>query len=165
MIRDTHNSSNTITFLSVLNFLLFLFILPGIIAGLGAVVIVYFDGLKGLPPVALKLAVASAGMMVVSYIICRYLRANREFIKLPLVLTSIGIVLLPLSDGILRFFNEPYQENIHQEVDLIAKLQKSLEGIVEGIMFIAPATLCAISIIILAFNLTSVVRAKQKPNV
>ncbi|HFI1608888.1 TPA: hypothetical protein ACGPKZ_004277, partial [Enterobacter hormaechei] len=98
-------------------------------------------------------------MLVVAYLMCRLMKAEKDFIRIPAILTLIGAVLLPLTSSFqnVMTISDPH---VSTRTDFYAKAIEGLETIKNGIMFIAPALLCAISSIILAVGMISILRKR-----
>ncbi|WP_042857920.1 hypothetical protein [Dickeya sp. NCPPB 3274] len=135
--------------------LLFFFLLPGLAAGTGSALVIYIDGLRELPPLALKVASADIGMLFFSYLLCLGLKFDKEFIRDPLKLTIIGIVLIPLQIGAVSLFSEPSE---FRPADLISHLKLYMESMIKLFIEVVPLLLCSLSVIILAWNLTILIK-------
>lgn len=133
--------------------IVFLFILPGLLAGIGAMAAVYIDGLNELPPFALKAASAAVGMLLISYCACRFLKADKGFIRWPARLTFIGVICLPFANGAQNAFRGVLPDDAPTTAGL-ANVQEALASLSLLLMQILPATLCTVSVILLAVGLT-----------
>lgn len=125
----------------------FLFILPSLIAALGTLGSIYIDGLAGISPYGLKAASAAIGMLIISYVACCFLKADKKFIRTPAILTFIGVVLLPFYKGSLGVLTDTTGESPALQI------QKGLEAVAQTIIQIAPIGLCTIAVIMLAVEL------------
>lgn len=144
---------------TVIAIVIFFFFLPAIGAALGTMGEIYIDGLRELPSFGMKAIIISIWMLVVAYLMCRLMKAEKDFIRIPAILTLIGAVLLPLTNSFqnVMAISDP---DISTRTDFYAKSIEGLETIKNGIMFIAPALLCAISSIILAVGMISILRKR-----
>lgn len=139
--------------------MIFFFFLPAIGAALGTTGEIYIDGLRELPSFGMKAIIVSIWMLIVAYLMCRLMKAEKDFIRIPAILTLIGAVLLPLTSSFqnVMTISDP---DVSTRTDFYAKAIEGLETIKNGIMFIAPALLCAISSIILAVGMISILRKR-----
>ncbi|HAZ8606159.1 hypothetical protein R9Q03_01890 [Escherichia coli] len=144
---------------TVIAIVIFFFFLPAIGAALGTMGEIYIDGLRELPSFGMKAIIISIWMLVVAYLMCRLMKAEKDFIRIPAILTLIGAVLLPLTNSFqnVMAISDP---DVSTRTDFYAKSIEGLETIKNGIMFIAPALLCAISSIILAVGMISILRKR-----
>ncbi|EIO6737220.1 hypothetical protein LQ308_004372 [Salmonella enterica] len=144
---------------TVIAIVIFFFFLPAIGAVLGTTGEIYIDGLRELPSFGMKAIIVSIWMLVVAYLMCRLMKAEKNFIRIPAILTLIGAVLLPLTSSFqnVMTISDP---DVSTRTDFYAKAIEGLETIKNGIMFIAPALLCAISSIILAVGMISILRKR-----
>ncbi|MGN9528568.1 hypothetical protein ACTMQE_23435 [Escherichia coli] len=78
--------------------MIFFFFLPAIGAALGTMGEIYIDGLRELPSFGMKAIIVSIWMLV-AYLMCRLMKAEKDFIRIPAILTLIGAVLLPLTSS------------------------------------------------------------------
>ncbi|EOX1965371.1 hypothetical protein ACPDMD_004526 [Salmonella enterica] len=157
MNKLSDKSSNPV--FTVIAIVIFLFFLPAIGAVLGTTGEIYIDGLRELPSFGMKEIIVSIWMLVVAYLMCRLMKAEKDFIRIPAILTLIGAVLLPLTSSFqnVMTISDP---DVSTRTDFYAKAIEGLETIKNGIMFIAPALLCAISSIILAVGMISILRKR-----
>lgn len=144
---------------TVIAIVIFFFFLPAIGAALGTMGEIYIDGLRELPSFGMKAIIISIWMLVVAYLMCRLMKAEKDFIRIPAILTLIGAVLLPLTNSFqnVMAISDP---DVSTRTDFYAKSIEGLETIKNGIMCIAPALLCAISSIILAVGMISILRKR-----
>ncbi|MGW8166068.1 hypothetical protein ACWGXC_21510, partial [Klebsiella pneumoniae] len=84
---------------TVIAIVIFFFFLPAIGAALGTMGEIYIDGLRELPSFGMKAIIVSIWMLVVAYLMCRLMKAEKDFIRIPAILTLIGAVLLPLTSS------------------------------------------------------------------
>ncbi|WP_252390540.1 hypothetical protein [Escherichia coli] len=82
---------------TVIAIVIFFFFLPAIGAVLGSMGEIYIDGLRELPSFGMKAIIVAIWMLVVAYLMCRLMKAEKDFIRVPAILTLIGAVLLPLT--------------------------------------------------------------------
>lgn len=157
MNKLSDKSSNSV--FTVIAIVIFFFFLPAIGAVLGTTGEIYIDGLRELPSFGMKAIIVSIWMLVVAYLMCRLMKAEKDFIRIPAILTLIGAVLLPLTSSFQNVItiSDP---DVSTRTDFYAKAIEGLETIKNGIMFIAPALLCAISSIILAVGMISILRKR-----
>ncbi|EAB3593943.1 MULTISPECIES: hypothetical protein [Enterobacteriaceae] len=157
MNKLSDKSSNPV--FTVIAIVIFFFLLPAIGAVLGTTGEIYIDGLRELPSFGMKAIIVSIWMLVVAYLMCRLMKAEKDFIRIPAILTLIGAVLLPLTSSFqnVMTISDP---DVSTRTDFYAKAIEGLETIKNGIMFIAPALLCAISSIILAVGMISILRKR-----
>ncbi|MCL6336281.1 hypothetical protein EXT65_21035 [Pectobacterium carotovorum subsp. carotovorum] len=141
--------------------IIFLFILPGLLAGIGTMACAYIDGLQELPPFALKAASAAVGMLVISYSTCRFLNADKGFISWPAKLTLIGIICLPLVKGAKKTFTDVLVDDAQTSIGL-THVQGAFSELSMLLMRIVPATLCTVSVVILAVGLMRLFRARGR---
>lgn len=144
---------------TVIAIVIFFFFLPAIGAALGTMGEIYIDGLRELPSFGMKAIIVSIWMLVVAYLMCRLMKAEKDFIRIPAILTLISAVLLPLTSS---FQNELTisDPDVSTRTNFYAKAIEGAETLQNGIMFIAPALLCAISSIILAVGMISILRKR-----
>ncbi|HFW3409441.1 TPA: hypothetical protein ACIBHE_003573 [Salmonella enterica subsp. enterica serovar Chailey] len=144
---------------TVIAIVIFFFFLPAISAALGTMGEIYIDGLRELPSFGMKAIIVSIWMLVVAYLMCRLMNVEKDFIRIPAILTLIGAVLLPLTSSFqnVMTISDP---NVSTRTDFYAKSIEGLETIKNGIMFIAPALLCTISSIILAVGMIGILRKR-----
>lgn len=147
------------TIVVVLITFLFMLILPGLVAASGSILLIYFDALQALPPVATRLGFAAAGMIVVSLIVATYLKAQRDFIKLPALLTLTGIVLIPLQAGLTKAFSS---SEITKSPALMSSMQHYLDGTAHSILQIIPVVLLCLSLFLMAGELTDLTYKKLR---
>ncbi|EAP9249373.1 hypothetical protein ES841_23195 [Salmonella enterica] len=142
---------------TVIAIVIFFFFLPAIGAVLGTMGEIYIDGLRELPSFGMKAIIVSIWMLVVAYLMCSLMKAEKDFIRIPAILTLIGAVLLPLTSSFqnVMTISDP---DVSTRTDFYAKSIEGLETIKNGIMFIAPGLLCVISVIILAIGMTQILR-------
>ncbi|ECY6724971.1 hypothetical protein GS387_003681 [Salmonella enterica subsp. enterica serovar Hadar] len=157
MNKLSDKSSNPV--FTVIAIMIFFFFLPAIGAVLGTTGEIYIDGLRELPSFGMKAIIVSIWMLVVAYLMCRLMKAEKDFIRIPAILTLIGAVLLPLTNSFQNVMAMP-DPDVSTRTDFYAKSIEGLETIKNGIMFIAPALLCAISSIILAVGMISILRKR-----
>ena len=157
MNKLSDKSSNPV--FTVITIVIFFFFLPAIGAALGTTGEIYIEGLRELPSFGMKAIVVSIWMLVVAYLMCNLMKAKKDFIRVPAILTLIGAVLLPLTSSFqnMMTISDP---DVSTRTDFYAKAIEGLETIKNGIMFIAPALLCAISSIILAVGMISILRKR-----
>lgn len=157
MNKLSDKSSNSV--FTVIAIVIFFFFLPAIGAVLGTTGEIYIDGLRELPSFGMKAIIVSIWMLVVAYLMCRLMKAEKDFIRIPAILTLTGAVLLPLTSSFqnVMTISDP---DVSTRTDFYAKAIEGLETIKNGIMFIAPALLCAISSIILAVGMISILRKR-----
>lgn len=144
---------------TVIAIVIFFFFLPAIGAVLGSMGEIYIDGLRELPSFGMKAIIVAIWMLVVAYLMCRLMKAEKDFIRVPAILTLIGAVLLPLTRSFqnVMTISAPHDSS---RTDFIAKSIEGMETIIRSIMFIAPALLCTISSIILAVGMISILRKR-----
>ncbi|MGU5057634.1 hypothetical protein MAX39_22855, partial [Escherichia coli] len=135
-------SSNPV--FTVIAIVIFFFFLPAIGAVLGTTGEIYIDGLRELPSFGMKAIIVSIWMLVVAYLMCRLMKAEKDFIRIPAILTLIGAVLLPLTSSFQNVMTISAPDD-SSRTDFIAKSIEGMETIIRSIMFIAPALLCTIS--------------------
>lgn len=140
---------------TVIAILIFFFLLPGIGAGLGTLGEIYIDGMREVSSFGMKAIIAAIWMLVAAYLITLSMKADRDFIRLPGKLTLIGAVLLPLARSFQNAMTISDPE-VSTPTNFITHAIEGLETIIRVIMFIAPALLCTISVIILSFGLTNI---------
>ncbi|EFJ3332167.1 hypothetical protein G5I68_003046 [Escherichia coli] len=157
MNKLSDKSSNPV--FTVIAIMIFFFFLPAIGAVLGTTGEIYIDGLRELPSFGMKAIIVSIWMLVVAYLMCRLMKAEKDFIRIPAILTLIGAVLLPLTNSFQNVMAMP-DPDVSTRTDFYAKSIEGLGTIKNGIMFIAPALLCAISSIILAVGMISILRKR-----
>lgn len=147
-------------FFTVIAIVIFFFFLPAIGAVLGTMGEIYIDGLRELPSFGMKAIIVSIWMLVVAYLMCRLMKVEKDFIRIPAILTLIGAVLLPLTSSFqnVMTISEP---DVSTRTDFYAKATEGLETIKSGIMYIAPGLLCVISVIILAIGMTKILRNRS----
>ncbi|EHQ2592170.1 hypothetical protein ACE1P8_004387 [Salmonella enterica] len=157
MNKLSDKSSNPI--FTVIAIVIFFFFLPAIGAALGTTGEIYIEGLRELPSFGVKAIIVAIWMLVVAYLMCHLMKAKKDFIRVPAILTLIGAVLLPLTSSFqnMMTISDP---DVSTRTDFYAKSIEGLETIKNGIMFIAPALLCAISSIILAVGMISILRKR-----
>lgn len=146
-------------FFTVIAIVIFFFFLPAIGAVLGTMGEIYIDGLRELPSFGMKAIIIAIWMLVVAYLMCCIMKAEKDFIRIPAILTLIGAVLLPLTSSFqnVMTISDP---NVSTRTNFYAKAIEGLETIKNGIMYIAPGLLCAISVIILAIGMTKILRKR-----
>ncbi|EAQ5026793.1 hypothetical protein HVH64_004436 [Salmonella enterica] len=144
---------------TVIAIVIFFFFLPAIGAVLGTTGEIYIDGLRELPSFGMKAIIVSIWMLVVAYLMCRLMKAEKDFIRIPAILTLIGAVLLPLTSSFQNVMTISAPDD-SSRTDFIAKSIEGMETIIRSIMFIAPALLCTISSIILAVGMISILRKR-----
>ncbi|HAG9068361.1 TPA: hypothetical protein F6T45_19050 [Escherichia coli] len=144
---------------TVIAIVIFFFFLPAIGAALGTMGEIYIDGLRELPSFGMKAIIVSIWMLVVAYLMCRLMNAQKDFIRIPAILTVIGAVLLPVTSSFQNVMTRS-DPDVSTRTDFYAKSIEGLETMKNGIMFIAPALLCAISSIILAVGMIGILRKR-----
>ncbi|EAZ4600994.1 TPA: hypothetical protein ISA44_003798 [Escherichia coli] len=157
MNKLSDKSSNPV--FTVIAIVIFFFFLPAIGAVLGTTGEIYIDGLRELPSFGMKAIIVSIWMLVVAYLMCRLMKAEKDFIRIPAILTLIGAVLLPLTSSFQNVMTISAPDD-SSRTDFIAKSIEGMETIIRSIMFIAPALLCTISSIILAVGMISILRKR-----
>ncbi|HBA8604302.1 TPA: hypothetical protein J1145_004127 [Escherichia coli] len=157
MNKLSDKSSNPV--FTVIAIVIFFFFLPAIGAVLGTTGEIYVDGLRELPSFGMKAIVVAIWMLVVAFLMCHLMKAKKDFIRVPAILTLIGAVLLPLTSSFQNMMTIP-DPDVPTRTDFYARAIEGLETIKNGIMFIAPALLCAISSIILAVGMISILRKR-----
>ncbi|EJD8466992.1 hypothetical protein NR488_004471 [Salmonella enterica] len=157
MNKLSDKSSNPV--FTVIAIVIFFFFLPAIGAVLGTTGETYIDGLRELPSFGMKAIIVSIWMLVVAYLMCRLMKAEKDFIRIPAILTLIGAVLLPLTSSFQNVMTISAPDD-SSRTDFIAKSIEGMETIIRSIMFIAPALLCTISSIILAVGMISILRKR-----
>ncbi|EKP9113634.1 TPA: hypothetical protein OR378_004567 [Escherichia coli] len=157
MNKLSDKSSNPV--FTVIAIVIFFFFLPAIGAVLGTTGEIYIDGLRELPYFGMKAIIVSIWMLVVAYLMCRLMKAEKDFIRIPAILTLIGAVLLPLTSSFQNVMTISAPDD-SSRTDFIAKSIEGMETIIRSIMFIAPALLCTISSIILAVGMISILRKR-----
>ncbi|ELW8788156.1 hypothetical protein SIM42_004717 [Salmonella enterica] len=157
MNKLSDKSSNPV--FTVITIVIFFFFLPAIGAALGTTGEIYIEGLRELPAFGVKAIIVAIGMLVVAYLMCHLMKAKKDFIRVPAILTLIGAVLLPLTSSFQNMMTIP-DPDVSTRTDFYAKAIEGLETIKNEIMFIAPALLCAISSIILAVGMISILRKR-----
>ncbi|EDH2376019.1 hypothetical protein GC549_14400 [Salmonella enterica] len=157
MNKLSDKSSNPV--FTVIAIVIFFFFLPAIGAALGTTGEIYIEGLRELPSFGVKAIIVAIWMLVVAYLMCHLMKAKKDFIRVPAILTLIGAVLLPLTSSFqnMMTISDP---DVSTRTDFYATSIEGLETIKNGIMFIAPALLCAISSIILAVGMISILRKR-----
>ncbi|EBJ4080746.1 hypothetical protein D0V71_24745 [Salmonella enterica] len=157
MNKLSDKSSNPV--FTVIAIVIFFFFLPAIGAALGTTGEIYIEGLRELPSFGVKAIIVAIWMLVVAYLMCHLMKAKKDFIRVPAILTLIGAVLLPLTSSFqnMMTISDP---DVSTRTDFYAKAIEGLETIKNGIMFIAPALLCAISSIILAVGMINILRKR-----
>lgn len=157
MNKLSDKSSNPV--FTVIAIVIFFFFLPAIGAALGTTGEIYIEGLRELPSFGVKAIIVAIWMLVVAYLMCHLMKAKKDFIRVPAILTLIGAVLLPLTSSFqnMMTISDP---DVSPRTDFYAKAIEGLETIKNGIMFIAPALLCAISSIILAVGMINILRKR-----
>ncbi|EAB5610779.1 hypothetical protein ECA96_23940 [Salmonella enterica subsp. enterica] len=140
---------------TVIAIVIFFFFLPAIGAVLGTMGEIYIDGLRELPSFGMKAIIVAIWMLVVAYLMCHLMKAEKDFIRLPAIMTFIGVFLLPLTSSFQNVMTISDPE-VSTRTDVLAKAIEGLDAIKSGIMFIAPALLCAIASIILAVGMTKI---------
>ncbi|HGA5515546.1 TPA: hypothetical protein ACIS0C_003699 [Salmonella enterica subsp. enterica serovar Wangata] len=145
---------------TVIAIVIFFFFLPAIGAVLGSMGEIYIDGLRELPSFGMKAIIVAIWMLVVAYLMCRLMKAEKDFIRVPAILTLIGAVLLPLTRSFQNVMTISAPDD-SSRTDFIAKSIEGMETIIRSIMFIAPALLCTISSIILAVGMISILRKRN----
>ncbi|EFA4076040.1 hypothetical protein C5908_003885 [Escherichia coli O96] len=143
---------------TVIAIVIFFFFLPAIGTVLGRMGEIYIDGLCELPSFGMKTIIVAIWMLVVAYLMCRLMKAEKDFIRVPAILTLIGAVLLPLTRSFQNVMISAPDDS--SRTDFIAKSIEGMETIIRSIMFIAPALLCTISSIILAVGMISILRKR-----
>lgn len=151
-------NSGDVVFTALLTVIFFI-CLPGLAGALGAMGGIYYDGLRELPPFGLKAASAALGMLAISYILCSFLKADRQFISWPFRLTLAGAILLPFARGSQQTFT-PEPMDGAATTGPLANVQQALEELAKGFIDIVPATLCTVSVVMLAFGLTCLLRTR-----
>lgn len=157
-MNKTNLSSYDVVFTALLTAIFFI-ILPGLVAALGTMAGIYFDGLRELPPFGLKAASAAVGMLAISYFLCSFLKADRQFMSWPFRLTLAGAILLPFARGSQQAFTLEPMDNA-ATADRLVAIQQALEAIAKGFIEIVPAALCTVSVVMLAFGLTCLLRTR-----
>lgn len=157
MNKLSDKSSNPV--FTVIAIVIFFFFLPAIGAALGTTGEIYIEGLRELPAFGAKAIIVAIWMLVVAYLMCHLMKAKKDFIRVPAILTLIGAVLLPLTSSFQNMMTISAPD-VSTRTDFYAKAIEGLETIKSGIMFIAPALLCAISSIILAVGMISILRKR-----
>ncbi|HGL4146358.1 TPA: hypothetical protein ACKE1R_004474 [Citrobacter koseri] len=160
MNKLSDKSSNPV--FTVIAIVICFFFLPAIGAALGTTGEIYIEGLRELPSFGMKAIVVSIWMLVVAYLMCHLMKAKKDFIRVPAILTLIGAVLLPLTSSFQNMMTIS-DSDVSTRTDFYATAIEGLETIKNGIMFIAPALLCAISSIILAAGMISILRKRYYP--
>ncbi len=87
------------------------------------------------------------------------MNAQKDFIRIPAILTVIGAVLLPVTSSFQNVMTRS-DPDVSTRTDFYAKSIEGLETMKNRIMFIAPALLCAISSIILAVGMIGILRKR-----
>lgn len=146
---------------SILSFLvisvLFLVILPGLAAAAGTLMMYYVKGLQALPPVASRLAFAAAGMVAASLITTKLLKAERGFLKTPVILTLTGIVLVPLEAGLTNAFSTPDRAETSA-----AALMLHTDEIAQALLTVAPVALLGIAVFMMGGELADMTWQKLR---
>ncbi|EAS2903200.1 hypothetical protein DTC83_21900 [Salmonella enterica] len=157
MNKLSDKSSNPV--FTVIAIVIFFFFLPAIGAALGTTGEIYIEGLRELPSFGVKAIIVAIWMLVVAYLMCHLMKAKKNFIRVPAILTLIGAVLLPLTSSFqnMMTISDP---DVSTRTGFFAKSIEGLETIKNGVMFIAPALLCVISSIILAVGMISILRKR-----
>ncbi len=132
-----------------------LFFLPAIAAGLGTMGEIYIDGLRELPSFGIKAISVAIWMLLVAYLMCCFMKAKKDFIRLPAILTFIGTVLLPFVSSFQKMMI--ISGCFHQSA-FLSKVTEGLGTMKSGFMFIVPALLCAIASIMLAVGMINILR-------
>ncbi|HFN4413756.1 TPA: hypothetical protein ACHFYU_004766 [Escherichia coli] len=84
-LRDK-KSNPVITLIAVV---ISLFFLPAIAAGLGTMGEIYIDGLRELPSFGIKAISVAIWMLLVAYLMCCFMKAKKDFIRLPAILGCV----------------------------------------------------------------------------
>lgn len=143
--------------LLLLIIVLFLLILPGLATAAGSVLLIYIDGIQDFSPVASRLAFAAVGMMVVSLIGAKILKVERSFLKVPVILTLTGIVLIPLEAGLTKAFSA-----LEAASSLSQSLTLHADAIAHALLTIAPPALLGIAIFLMGGELVDLVWQKRR---
>lgn len=150
MQSSKNSSGSTVSLLLVCA--LFLLILPALAAAAGSIMLYYIEALHALPPVASRLAFAAAGMVVVSLITAKIIKAGRSFLKMPVILTLIGIVLVPLEAGLTDAFSPSDRPG--------TALVLHTDAIAQTLLTIAPVALLGIAVFMMGGELADMVWQK-----
>lgn len=97
-------------------------------------------------------------MLVVAYLMCRIMKAKKDFIRVPAKLTLIGAVLLPLISSFNNVVTTMSSPDVSTRTDFHAALIKGLDTMESEFMFIVPALLCAIASIMLTVGMINILR-------
>lgn len=161
LIMDKLSNKYSNPIFTVIAVVIFFFFLPAIGAGLGTMGEIYIDGLHELPSFGMKAIIVSIWMLTVGYLLCHLMKADKSFMRIPAIMTLIGAVVLPLARSFqIAMTSSTLEDEIQTELttkSINGMIDKSIEGmetIIKGIIYIAPALLCTISVIILAVGLT-----------
>ncbi|HCP4224722.1 TPA: hypothetical protein ODN89_004409 [Escherichia coli] len=153
-LRDK-KSNPVITLIAVV---ISLFFLPAIAAGLGTMGEIYIDGLRELPSFGIKAISVAIWMLLVAYLMCCFMKAKKDFIRLPAKLTLIGAVLLPMISSFNNVVTTMSSPDVSTRTDFHAALIKGLDTMESEFMFIVPALLCVIASIMLAVGMINILR-------
>lgn len=152
-LRDK-KSNPVITLIAVV---ISLFFLPAIAAGLGTMGEIYIDGLRELPSFGIKAISVAIWMLLVAYLMCCFMKAKKDFIRLPAILTFIGTVLLPFVSSFQKMMIIS-DSDVSTKATFLSKVTEGLGTMKSGFMFIVPALLCAIASIMLAVGMINILR-------
>ena len=145
--------------LTIIAFVVFCLCIPAIVVSLSNVLLVYGSGFDEFSPIGVKAVCAAVGTLIITWLICNQIKANKSFIRQPAILTFIAAVALPLSNGAQKAFSSSPQEVTLQQGDY----QKSLAGIdmlKNTLLTDVPPLLCVIAIVMLATGLTLLIRKR-----
>ena len=162
--------NNKIQVITELTFLfialtVFVVMLPGLAVSVGSSLSIYLDGLNALSPLALKAGCASVGMIFVTYLTCLFFKAHKEFMVMPVKLTCISLIILPVSKGTLNFLSGSTAGDLSDP--------SNQEGFLHGIkiinssavtflMQVIPVIFCYFSIITLAIGVIILLKERYR---
>jgi len=153
--KDTSGSTVSLLLICAL----FLLILPALAAAAGSIMMFYIEGLHALPPIASRLAFAAAGMVAVSLITAKIMKAGRSFLKTPLILTLIGIVLVPLEAGLTDAFS-PSDRPGTAVSEPVTAVMLHTDAIAQALLTVAPVALLGIAVFMMGGELADMVWQK-----
>lgn len=143
MKSSKNTSGSTVSLLLVCA--LFLLILPALAAAAGSIMMYYIKAMHALPPVASRLAFAAVGMVAVSLITAKIMKADRSFLKTPVILALIGIVLVPLEAGLTDAFSPSDRPG--------TAVMLHTDAIAQTLLTIAPVALLVIAVLMMGGEL------------
>lgn len=141
----------------------FVIMLPGLAMSAGTFGNAYLDGLNELSPYGIKAGFVAITMIILSYLICYFLKLNNEFIKNPFRATCTGIIILPLAKGALNYFSEFNKDSrtVTSPYDkALGNFNIFNEGLLKFIMYALPVALCVCSIIYILIKFISLFKER-----